>query len=108
MQWVGCLQCSMASINDLWDGSLDKRKVRSLLPYCGQDGYRAQVPQQPTDSYRYKLRSRFPCCGQDGYRAQVPQHPIHSYRYIQTYILWIFLLIPRNFKYFDISITIKA
>ena len=39
----------MAKINDLWDGSLDKRKVRSLAPCCGQDGYRARVPQHPID-----------------------------------------------------------
>ncbi len=26
-----------------------------------------------------------PCCGQDGYRAQVPQHPIDSYNYTNTY-----------------------
>ena len=43
----------MAYINDLWDGSIDKRKVRSLVPYCGQDGDRAQVPQHPIDSYIY-------------------------------------------------------
>ncbi len=30
--------CSMAKINDLWDGSMDKSKVRSLVPCCGQDG----------------------------------------------------------------------
>ncbi len=30
---------------------MDKRKVRSLDPCCGQDGYRAQVPQHPIDSY---------------------------------------------------------
>ena len=42
--------CSMAKINDLWDGSMDKRKVRGLVLCCGQDGYRAQVPQHP---YRY-------------------------------------------------------
>ena len=35
---VSCLLCSMARINDLWNGSLDKRKVRSLVP-CGQDGW---------------------------------------------------------------------
>ena len=45
---------SMARINDLWDGSMDKRKVRSLVPCCGQDGNRAQVPQHPIDSNRYK------------------------------------------------------
>ena len=41
----------MARINDLWDGSMDKRKVRSLVPCCGQDGNRAQVSQHPIDSY---------------------------------------------------------
>ncbi len=30
--------CSMARINDLWDGSMDKRKVRSLVCCCGPDG----------------------------------------------------------------------
>ena len=39
-------------IYDLWDGYLDKSKVRGLVPCCGQDGYRAQVPQQPIDSFR--------------------------------------------------------
>ncbi len=36
--------------NDLWDWSLDKRKVRmlrSLVPCCVQDGYQAQVTQKP-------------------------------------------------------------
>ena len=28
---VVCLQCSMARIFDLWDGSLDQRKVRGFL-----------------------------------------------------------------------------
>ena len=32
---------SMARMNELWDGSMDKRKVRGLFPCCGQDGYRA-------------------------------------------------------------------
>ena len=50
-QRVGCLLCSMARINDLWDGSLDKHKVRGLVPCCGQDCYRAQVPQHPIDSF---------------------------------------------------------
>ncbi len=40
---VGCLLCSMARIQDILDGSLDKRKVRGLVPYYGQDGFRAQV-----------------------------------------------------------------
>ena len=43
--------CSMARINDLWVVSMDKRKVRGLVPCCGQDGYRAQIPQRPIDSY---------------------------------------------------------
>ena len=35
----GLVVCwSMARINDLWDGSLDKRKVPSLGPCCGQGG----------------------------------------------------------------------
>ena len=42
--------CSMDKINDIWDGSMDKRKVRSLVPCCGQDGIQAQVPQHPIDS----------------------------------------------------------
>ena len=42
---------SMARINDLCDGSMDKLKVRGLVPCFGQDGYRAQVPQRPIDSY---------------------------------------------------------
>ena len=36
---------NMARNNDLWDGSMDKHKVRGLVPCGGQDGYRAQVPQ---------------------------------------------------------------
>ncbi len=43
--------CSSAKINDIWDGSMDKRNVCSLVPCCGQDGNRAQVPQQPKDSF---------------------------------------------------------
>ena len=38
-------------INDLWDGSMDKRKVCSPVPCCGQDDNRAQVTQNPIDSY---------------------------------------------------------
>ncbi len=38
-------------INDLWDGSMDKRKMCGLIPCCGQDGYRAHVPKHPIDSY---------------------------------------------------------
>ena len=34
-----------ARIYDLWDGFLDKRKVRGLVPCCGQDGHGAQIPQ---------------------------------------------------------------
>ncbi len=48
----GLVVCwSMARINDLWDVSLEKRTVHSLVPCCGQDGNRAQVPQHPIDSY---------------------------------------------------------
>ncbi len=43
-QRISCLLGSMARIYKLWDGSLDKRKVGGLVPYCGQDGYRAKVP----------------------------------------------------------------
>ena len=44
--WLSAIVCcSMAKINDLWDGSMDKRKVRSLVPCCGQDGNLAQEPQ---------------------------------------------------------------
>ncbi len=50
---VGCLPCSMARIYDIRDGYLDKRKVRSMVLCCGEDVYRAQVPQHPIDSYRY-------------------------------------------------------
>ena len=39
----------------VWDGYLDKQKVRGLVPCCGQDGYRAQVPQLPIDSYKYHV-----------------------------------------------------
>ena len=42
-QRVGCLLCSMARIDDILDGSSDKRKVRDLVSCCGQDGYRAQA-----------------------------------------------------------------
>ncbi len=52
-QRIGCLLGSMARIYNLWDGSLNKRNVRGLVPCCGQDGYRAQVPQHPIDIFRY-------------------------------------------------------
>ncbi len=32
---VGCLLCSMARIYNLWEGTLDQRKVRGLVPCCG-------------------------------------------------------------------------
>ncbi len=49
---VATIVCfSMAKINDLWDGSMDQRKVRGLVPCCGQDGYRVQVPQHLMESY---------------------------------------------------------
>ena len=47
----GLVVCwNMARINDLWNRSMDKRKVRCLVSYV-QDGNRAQVPQHPIDSY---------------------------------------------------------
>ncbi len=50
--WLSAIVCcSMAKINDLCDGSMDKRKVRSLVPCCGQDGNRAQVLQHSIVSY---------------------------------------------------------
>ncbi len=48
----GLVVCwSMARINDLWDGFMDKCNLRGLVPCCGHDGYQAQVPQRPIDSY---------------------------------------------------------
>ncbi len=50
----GLVVCwSMARINDLWEESMDKRNVPGLVICCGQDGYRAQVPQRPLDSYSF-------------------------------------------------------
>ena len=37
----------MARIYDLWEGSLNKRKMSCLVPYCGKDCYRAHVLQHP-------------------------------------------------------------
>ncbi len=47
---VAWLLCSIARIYNLWNGSMDKREVRGLIPCCGHYGYRAQVPQHPLDS----------------------------------------------------------
>ncbi len=46
---VVCYEYVYARINDLWDGSLDKRKVRSLVPCCGQEStvIKAEAPQHP-------------------------------------------------------------
>ncbi len=50
--WLSAIVCcSMAKINDIWDGSMDQRKMSGLVPCCGQDGCRAQVPQHPIHSY---------------------------------------------------------
>ena len=50
--WLSAIVCcSMANINDILDGSMDKRKVRGLVSCCGQDGYR--VLQLPIDAYTY-------------------------------------------------------
>ena len=40
---------------------MDQRKVRGLIPCCGQNGYRAQVPQHPLDTYLipYDLLSQY-------------------------------------------------
>ena len=49
-QRVGCLLLyvfSVAKFNDLWEGSLDTGQARGLVPCCGQDSYRAQLPQHP-------------------------------------------------------------
>ena len=43
--------CSMAKINDLWDGYKDQRKVAGLVPCCGEDGYQTQVLKHPIDSH---------------------------------------------------------
>ena len=53
--WLSAIVCcSMAQINDLWDGSMDQRKELGLVSSCGQDGYRFQGPQHPIDSYNIK------------------------------------------------------
>ncbi len=45
--WLSAIVCcSMAKFNDLWDGSMDQRKVSGLVPCFGHDDYRAQVPQR--------------------------------------------------------------
>ncbi len=46
-QRVCCPLCSMVWIYDLQNGFFNKGKVRGLVPCCGQDGYRPQVPQHP-------------------------------------------------------------
>ncbi len=38
---------------DLWDGSLEMRKVRGLVTCCGQNCNRNQLPQHPKVSYKY-------------------------------------------------------
>ncbi len=56
--WLSAIVCcNMAKINGQWDGSTNKRKVRGLVPCCGQDGYRTQVPQLPIDSYTHLTRA---------------------------------------------------
>ena len=48
---IGLVVCfvAMARINELL--SLNKRKVRGLVPYCDWDGYPGQVLQHPIDLY---------------------------------------------------------
>ena len=44
---VSYLCCSMANINDQWYGSMDKPKVRNLVPWCGQDGIELKYRNTP-------------------------------------------------------------
>ena len=53
---------SMVKSNDLWDGYMDQRKVRGLVLFCGQDGFRAQVPQHPIDTYDYHISNYIEKC----------------------------------------------
>ncbi len=41
VQLKGCLLGSITRIYDLWDESLNKRKVHGLDTCCGQEGYMA-------------------------------------------------------------------
>ncbi len=41
------LGSSIARNNNLRDGSMDNRRVRGLVPCCGQDGCRSQVTPHP-------------------------------------------------------------
>ncbi len=52
--WLSAILCfGMNKINDLWEESMHQRKVRSPVHCCGQDGYLAQVPQHPINSYTH-------------------------------------------------------
>ena len=80
VQSKGWLYAMQYRIYDLWDGSLDKHKLRGLVT----------------------------CCGQDGYRSQVPQHPIVSYRYISHHLLFFLSYFRTSFLHKNIKILNKV
>ena len=66
-----------ATHNHAQSGLLDKgRAVKGLVVWLGSMIYGMVL----WTSARYV--GLVPCCGVDGYKAQVPQHPIDTYRYI--------------------------
>ena len=50
-QRVGCLLLYVL----VWLRSMIYGMGGGLVPYCGQDGYRAKVPQPPIDSYKHLI-----------------------------------------------------
>ncbi len=56
------LLCSLASIYNLLYVSLDNRKVRGLVPYCGQDDFQAQVSKHLMNTYRYISYQKISYC----------------------------------------------
>ncbi len=75
-QRVGCM---LLYVTVLWDWSLDKRKVRDLVPFCGQNGYRAQVPQQPIYSYTHLTSIKYYELCYDLKRRFAPQMMVTYY-----------------------------
>ncbi len=55
-QRVSCLPCSMAMIYGMSVWTSAPRCV-GLVPCCGQDGYRAQVPQHRINTYLLHINS---------------------------------------------------
>ncbi len=47
--------CAIKGLVFCYVKPLEKRKVRGLVPYCGQDGYRAQETQHPIDDLMISL-----------------------------------------------------